>query len=412
MNDLRKRKIEDLRQHWESLQQKISAMRQQLIGETRGEERFRLQNEIKAAEQIQRDLETQLDELGGVALPPKPPLPPAPKPNGWPYALVAAIGLGLFGLLGNFQNQTPREPVVAVPEPAQPAVPAVTLPPAPATPAATKPPAVAAVPPITSPWTDPISGMEFVKIPPGCFWMGCPQNETGCGSDESPQHKVCFKDEFWLGKTELTQAQWDKVMDNKAAEFVSFKGANLPVDNLSWNEAQGFAQTLTQKQSNGMAFRLPTEAEWEYAARALTSETKTPPPFHTGACISASQANFDDKNNSYADCKLSNVYRQKTLEVASFEPNAFGLHDMHGNLWEWVEDCYHENYQNAPGDGRAWSDNCYKNKEVIPRVLRGGSWYDNPFYLRAANRNWGDPDVRDIYVGARFVVVFPARTLK
>jgi len=144
----------------------------------------------------------------------------------------------------------------------------------------------------------------------------------------------------------------------------------------------------------GQKYRLPTEAEWEYAARGVTKASDPHPPFSTGTTINYKQANYD-ANFTYADGKMG-IYRQKTLDVGSFAKNAFGLHDMHGNVWEWVQDCYRDSYVGAPTDGSAvTSGNC----EL--RILRGGSWNYFPQLLRSAYRYATAPEIRLDMVGFR-----------
>jgi formylglycine-generating enzyme required for sulfatase activity len=163
--------------------------------------------------------------------------------------------------------------------------------------------------------------------------------------------------------------------------------------NVSWDDiTKQFLPWLSRK--SGKPYRLLTEAEWEYAARAGTAT-----PFSTGQTITTDQANFDG-NYTYGGSSKGQ-YRQKTVEVGSFKPNAFGLHDVHGNVWEWVEDCWHDNYQGAPTDGSAWTIG-----ECSRRAVRGGSWGDYPGTLRSALRDGYTPADRGSYGGFRL-----ARTL-
>jgi len=170
--------------------------------------------------------------------------------------------------------------------------------------------------------------MEFVLIPSGEFIMGSPSNEEGRDRDEGPQHRVRISKGFYMGQTEVTQSQWRSVMSTKPSRF---KGNNLPVEQVPWNDAVEFCKKLSQRK--GKTYRLPTEAEWEYACRAGTST-----PFNTGSTISTSQANYNG-NFTYGSGQKG-VDRQKTTEVGSFAPNSFGLYDMHGNVWEWCSDWY------------------------------------------------------------------------
>ena len=143
---------------------------------------------------------------------------------------------------------------------------------------------------------------------------------------------------------------------------------------------------------------MPTESEWEYAARA---ETTT--PFSTGNCIHTDQANYDGSRNWDAhDCEKTNNYRKKTLTVGQFAPNQFKLYDMNGNVWEWLQDCYHDSYVGAPTTGAAWEKDCKKNNDgATHRLLRGGSWVNSPVGLRSANRIRYEPKLRNFDIGFR-----------
>jgi len=163
-----------------------------------------------------------------------------------------------------------------------------------------------------------------------------------------------------------------------------------PVINVSWQDAQAYCAWLAGQ--TGKPYHLPTEAEWEYACRAGT-ET----PFHWGDTISPKQANYDGNYPYNGGAK--GEYRQKTLPVGQLEPNAFGLYDMHGNVWEWCEDSWHDNYQSAPTDGSAWVDGNSAN-----RVLRGGSWSSHGRSVRSAYRNRNGPDYRNYYFGFRLAL--------
>ena len=221
--------------------------------------------------------------------------------------------------------------------------------------------------------------------------MGSPAGEADRDADEGPQHRVSVS-AFMLGKTEVTQGQWMALMGSNPSRFKNC-GDDCSVENVSWDDAQAYAQKLSEK--TGKRYRLPSEAEWEYTARA---ETAT--PFHTGQTITSSQANFDG-NGSYSGSSNGD-YRKKTMKVASFGANALGLHDMHGNVWEWVQDVYHDRYEGAPSDGAAWMSG--GNQEQ--RVLRGGSWEDYPQWLRSAARDYGTPDNRVHTVGFRIARTF------
>jgi len=227
--------------------------------------------------------------------------------------------------------------------------------------------------------------LEMVYIPSGEFMMGSPKDKGGDG--EKPQHKVTIKQPFYMGKYPITQAQWQAVMGDDTSKF---KGKNKPVESISWNSAITFCEKLAKITAND--YRLPSEAEWEYACRAGTTT-----PFYFGETITPDLANYDG-NYTYGSGPKG-VYRKQTTEVGQFSPNAFGLYDMHGNVYDWVADSWHENYKNAPNDGGIWKEGANKSY----RVLRGGSWCDFPGYSRAAYRNRFNPDNRNYGVGFRVV---------
>lgn len=233
---------------------------------------------------------------------------------------------------------------------------------------------------------------EMIVIPPGSFDMGSPATEAGRAGDEGPVHRISITRSFALGKTEVTQGQWRAVMGNNPSHFINC-GDNCPVENVSWDDAQAFIKELNSK--TGKKYRLPSEAEWEYAARAGTSTA-----FYTGNCIDTGQANYDGKYD-YNQCGANGLIRNKTVPVASFPANAFGLHDMSGNVWEWVEDNYHGNYRGAPANGAAWLE------EGAKRVLRGGSWDDFPRLARAATRYRYFPAFRLNSFGFRLAMTLP-----
>jgi formylglycine-generating enzyme required for sulfatase activity/uncharacterized caspase-like protein len=238
--------------------------------------------------------------------------------------------------------------------------------------------------------------LEMVAIPGGQFLMGSPENESERLDRESPQHTVTIQP-FYMGKFPVTQAQWQavaalptvKIDLNPDPSF--FKGANRPVEQVSWDDAIEFCARLSNK--TGKLYRLPSEAEWEYACQAGTTT-----PFHFGETITTDLANYNGKYTYGSGPK--GEYREQTTEVGKFPPNAFGLYDIHGNIREWCQDAWHDSYEGAPADGTAWmseNDNNY-------RLLRGGSWFDNPRYCRSAYRYWYARDSRSNYVGFRVVV--------
>ncbi|WP_287527062.1 bifunctional serine/threonine-protein kinase/formylglycine-generating enzyme family protein [Okeania sp. SIO2C2] len=212
--------------------------------------------------------------------------------------------------------------------------------------------------------------LEMVKIPAGRFLMGSPETETGRENNEGPQHYVDVP-EFFMGKYPVTQAQWQAVMGNNPSRF---KGVRRPVENVSWNDATEFCQKLSQ--ITGKKYSLPSESQWEYGARAGTTT-----PFYFGETITSELANYRG-TSTYAD-EPKGKYLQETTDVGIFPPNAFGLYDMHGNVWELCADDWHNNYNGAPKDGSAWLDE-NENRSA----LRGGSWLYNPNDCRSAIREF------------------------
>ncbi len=230
--------------------------------------------------------------------------------------------------------------------------------------------------------------LEMVAIKGGTFLMGSPDMEEKRYSHESPQHWVKVQP-FFLCKYPITQAQWQAVMGNNPANF---KGNNRPVEKVSWDDAVAFCQKLSLKM--GRCYRLPSEPEWEYACRAGTTT-----PFYFGETITPDLVNYDG-NYTYASASKG-VWRQQTTDVGSFPPNAFGLYDMHGNVYEWCQDVYHENYNGAPSNSSAWESGGDSNR----RMLRGGCWYFNSRSCRSASRNFDVPGRRDVYIGFRVALV-------
>jgi formylglycine-generating enzyme required for sulfatase activity len=236
---------------------------------------------------------------------------------------------------------------------------------------------------------------EMVTVPAGSFMMGSPENEIGRGSNEGPQRKVTMRG-FAIGKYEITFAQWDACAaeggcTHKPGDETWGRGKR-PVINVSWHDAREFVAWLARK--TGQPYRLPTEAEWEYAARGVADASEPHLPFSTGRTINYRDANYD-ANFVYADGKMG-LYRQKTVEVGTFRRNAFGLHDAHGNVWEWVEDCYRDSYRGAPSDGSAVAA-----RDCSLRILRGGAWNYYPQLLRSAYRYATAPEIRLDMVGLR-----------
>ena len=224
--------------------------------------------------------------------------------------------------------------------------------------------------------------IEFVWIPAGTFTMGSPSSEKSREDDER-EHQVTIRQGFWLGRYEVTQREWRRVMGSNPSRF---KDDDCPVETVSWNDAQLFLGNLDA--SNSGAYRLPTEAEWEYACRAGTTG-----PFHYGNSLSSDQANFQG-NRPYGGAR-EGTDRKKTTSVGSFRPNAWGLYDMHGNVWEWCQDWYE-------GDPNVIVTDM-KGTRLRFRVLRGGSWGHVAHRARSANRRKFTPDVRYQTLGFRVV---------
>ncbi|MBR8835277.1 MAG: formylglycine-generating enzyme family protein [Stigonema ocellatum SAG 48.90 = DSM 106950] len=245
--------------------------------------------------------------------------------------------------------------------------------------------------------------LEMVAIPHGTFLMGSPSTEEGHRKEESPQHEVTVPP-FFMGKYPVTQAQWravaalEQVNRELNPDPSNFKGDNLPVEKISWYAAVEFCDRLSKHTKKD--YRLPSEAEWEYACRAGTTT-----PFHFGETITSDLANYNAKY-TYGDSPKGEG-RSKTTEVGSFGvANAFGLYDMHGNLWEWCADHWHDNYNAATTDSSAWI-----NENNYQTLLRGGSWNYYPQFCRSANRYRYAPDNVNVNIGFRVVCVPPSRTL-
>ena len=267
--------------------------------------------------------------------------------------------------------------------------------------------------------------LTMLWIPPGRFWMGSPETEPERRDSEGPQHLVQLQG-FFMSQTPITQAQWREVagwkegpgeqwgreMKTDPSRFQSkewpeenevrlLQGESntdqRPVELVSWEDAMEFCYRLSKR--TGRTYTLPSEAQWEYACRAGTTT-----PFCFGDMISSELANYDG-NYAYANGSKG-IYREQTTPVGMFPANSWGLHDMHGNVWEWCLDEWRESYEGAPTDGRAWGDAAEgeKSKESVKaKLLRGGSWYLYPWYCRSACRSLSDPD--DAFKGFGFRVV-------
>ena len=223
-------------------------------------------------------------------------------------------------------------------------------------------------------------GMEFVLIPAGEFDMGSPSNEVGRYNNEGPVHSVTISNAYYMGKYEVTIKQWRDVMRTNPSNW---EGDNLPVESVSWNDAQEFIKKLNQKEGADK-YRFPSEAEWEYAVRAGTT---TRYYFGDDAGKLGNYAWYDDNSGS------------RPHPVGEKRPNSWGLYDMHGNVWEWVQDSWHGDYNGAPTDGSAW-----ESGGGSLRVLRGGSWSSFTRYCQSAGRCSFDPSSRDFNVGFRLLM--------
>jgi len=237
--------------------------------------------------------------------------------------------------------------------------------------------------------------LTMVKIPAGSFLMGSPEDEPERGEREGPQHEVTLGG-YFMAQTPITQAQWRAVAGWQKQERdldpdpANFKGANRPVEQVNWFDAMEFCRRLSQ--CTGQRYGLPSEAQWEYACRAGSTT-----PFHFGATLTPEMANYD-ANHVYGNSPKG-IYREQTIEVASFPANGWGLHDMHGNVWEWCEDHWHDSYNFAPGDDQPWHIPAAADDE--PRLLRGGSWLGLPANCRSAYRGINHPVGRNGFVGFR-----------
>ncbi|MFI4994331.1 MAG: SUMF1/EgtB/PvdO family nonheme iron enzyme [Hyphomicrobiales bacterium] len=232
---------------------------------------------------------------------------------------------------------------------------------------------------------------EMVVVPPGTFTMGSPASELNRASDEGPQHPVTFAQSFAVGRFELTFEEWDACVADGGCrgykpDSQGWGRGRRPVINVSWDDAKAYIAWLAKK--TGKTYRLLSEAEREYVTRAGTTT-----PFWWGNSISTSQANYD--GTPYGS-GAKGEYRGRTVAVDSFEPNAWGLYQVHGNVYEWTEDCGNDSYQGAPADGSARTGG-----DCGSRVIRGGSWDYDAEYLRSASRLAYATDTRDVWLGFR-----------
>ncbi len=231
--------------------------------------------------------------------------------------------------------------------------------------------------------------LEMVEIPGGTFLMGSPEDEPERRDNEGPQHQVTVQP-FFMGKFPVTQQQYEAIMGENPS---SFKGKNKPVESVTWDNAVEFCAKISLR--TGKAYRLPSEAEWEYACRAGTTTA-----FYFGETITTDLANYHG-NYTYGSAPRGQ-YREQTTDVGSFPANAFGLYDMHGNVYEWCEDAWHENYNGAPTDGYSWVDS-----SKFSSMLRGGSWNYVPGDCWCAFRDGYLSGLSFYFIGFRVVVASP-----
>ena len=235
---------------------------------------------------------------------------------------------------------------------------------------------------------------EMIVIPDGEFMMGAPKDEESSEDNEIPQHKVIFSQSFAVGRFAVTFAEWDACVAQRGCRNYrpSDRGwgrNRRPVIHLWWDDAKAYVEWLSNK--TGKPYRLLTEAEREYVTRAGTTT-----PFWWGVVLSTDRANYDGDFTYPFRVGPKGIYRGMTLPVDAFEPNPWGLYQVHGNVYEWVEDCWHNNYRAAPTDGSAWIEsNCNRH------VLRGGAWNFASWHLRSASRGSVASAVNLLPVGMR-----------
>ena len=256
--------------------------------------------------------------------------------------------------------------------------------------------------------------LDMVLIQGGSFLMGSPEDEIDRYKDEDSQQSVIVPT-FFIGKYPVTQAQWravaalPKIDCDLEPDPSNFKGDNRPVEQVSWLDATEFCARLAQHTNR--PYRLPSEAEWEYACRAGTTT-----PFYFGETITTDLVNYCGEDRTIKEKFYSGSYgrgpkgsyREETTTVGEFPANAWGLYDMHGNVWEWCLDHWHDSYEGAPDDGSAWIDP--ESGAGEKRVLRGGSWFFNPRFCRSATRVDDGAGRRDNNIGFR-VSCSASRTL-
>lgn len=232
--------------------------------------------------------------------------------------------------------------------------------------------------------------IDFVAIPGGNFIMGSPPTESKRDIDEGPQREISIS-EFWMSKYPITQSQYQVIMGENPAYF---SGKQLPVETISWNDAVKFCELVSEK--IGKTIKLPSEAQWEYACRAGTTDA-----FYFGPTLTANFANYNGRY-IYAN-EPETDFRNTTTEVGILPPNAFGLYDLHGNVWEWCEDDYYSDLSKVPSDGSAWLNS--SSDTSSRKVRRGGSWNGEPDVCRSANRIANLAENAYNFIGFRVVMV-------
>ncbi len=252
--------------------------------------------------------------------------------------------------------------------------------------------AACADPPVE--WSDPTTGMAFVLVPAGTFTMGTPETEPGHQADEV-LHRVRISRPFYLGKYEVTQGEWQRATGGNPSHFQSC-GSRCPVERVSWYEVQGFLARLGRL--SGERYRLPTEAEWEYACRAGTTTA-----FSTGSGLGSTRADYDARYPLPGHPR--GAYRERPTPVGTFPPNPWGLFDLHGNVWEWTAD-EHCPYEQPAAGGEVVDpvDRC----GAPLKVIRGGSWYFDEASARCGLRYTHRPQDRGFSLGFRVVRELPA----
>jgi formylglycine-generating enzyme required for sulfatase activity len=248
-------------------------------------------------------------------------------------------------------------------------------------------------------------GPEMVIVPAGEFWMGSPEGEAGRNTNEGPRHRVPIPNRFGIGRFAVTFEEYDRfaVATGRDSPHDSWGRGRLPVTDVSWDDAAAYSIWLSDQ--TGMAYRLSSEAEWEYAARAGTQG-----PFSFEGPLTPERANYNGEGDLP---QVGSRFRGRTVLVDCFEPNAFGLYQMHGNVWEWVTDRRHDSYEGAPDDGGAWLERAGRGIDNTlsilggtawhpnPRMLRGGAWNTKANGLRSASRFWQQATHRHFNIGFR-----------